>query len=486
MSNIKDLEPREIWKNFHELTQIPRPSKKEGKIIEYMKKFGEDHGLDTHVDEVGNVIIKKPATPGMENRKTVVLQGHLDMVPQKNSDKDFDFEKDPIESVIDGEWVTANGTTLGSDNGIGVAAAMAVLESKSLKHGPVEALFTIDEETGMTGAFGLKPGLLEGDILINMDSEDEGEMYVGCAGGIDINAEKAYQQEDAPANSVAYRIVLKGLKGGHSGMDIPLGRANANKLMFRFLMQAESDFGIRVSEAAGGDLRNAIPREAHAVITVTGDKAQRFEEFIKKYQEIYRKEFRETEPDLAFSAEKVDTPWNVAAADDQYRMIRAVFATPHGVERMSASMPGLVETSNNLAVVHMKEGKFDVRCLTRSSVDSAKTATAWKIAAIYHLIDADVKLEGEYPGWKPNMDSPILKTSLEVYKKKFGITPEIKAIHAGLECGLLGGVYPNLDMISFGPTIRFPHSPDEKVNIETVKKFWEFLVALLQDIPEKN
>lgn len=482
---MKDLKPVEIWKNFHELTQIPRPSKKEAEIIEYMKKFGEDLGLETIVDEVGNVIIKKPATPGMEDRKTVVLQGHLDMVPQKNSDKDFDFEKDPIETVIDGEWVTANGTTLGSDNGIGVAAAMAVLESKELKHGPVEALFTVDEETGMTGAFGLKPGLLNGDILINMDSEDEGEMYVGCAGGIDINAEKDYAEEDVPSGFVAFRIDLKGLKGGHSGMDIPLGRANANKLIFRFLMQAESDFGIRLSSATGGDLRNAIPRESHAVLVVPKEKAADFQKFVSNYNTIYRNEFSETEPDLSFTASETDMPARVAAEAEQYKMIRSVFATPHGVERMSRSMEGLVETSNNVAVVELKDGKFAVRCLTRSSVDSAKEATAWKIAGIYHLIDAKVSLEGAYPGWKPNMESPILKTSLDVYNKEFGKIPEIKAIHAGLECGLLGGVYPQLDMISFGPTIRFPHSPDEKVNIETVEKFWKFLKALLEAIPVK-
>ncbi|MDF1571311.1 MAG: aminoacyl-histidine dipeptidase [Bacteroidales bacterium] len=485
MSEIKNLQPKEIWKNFHELTQIPRPSKKEAEVIAYMKKFGEDLGLETIVDEVGNVIIKKPATPGMEDRKTVVLQGHLDMVPQKNSDKDFDFAIDPIEAVIDGEWVTANGTTLGADNGIGVAAAMAVLESGSLKHGPIEALFTTDEETGMTGAFGLKPGLLEGDILINMDSEGEGEMYVGCAGGIDINAEKGYQEEPAPTDLKAFRVQVKGLKGGHSGLDIPMGRANANNLIFRFLMQAEADFSVRLAEAGGGDLRNAIPREAYAVVAVAADKVEEFKKFVNNYQTIYGREFAETEPDLAFSADQVELPVKVAAAADQYKLIRAVFATPHGVERMSASMPGLVETSNNLAVVEFKDGKFAARCLTRSSVDSAKEATAWKIAAIYHLVDAEVSLEGAYPGWKPNMDSPVLQTSLDVYEKKFGKIPEIKAIHAGLECGLLGGVYPQLDMISFGPTIRFPHSPDEKVNIETVDKFWKFLVALLEDVPVK-
>lgn len=485
MSSIKDLSPQEVWKHFYTLTQIPRPSKKEAGIIEYMTNFGENLGLETLVDEVGNVIIKKPATPGMENRKTVVLQGHLDMVPQKNSDKEFDFEKDPIVPLIDGDWVTADGTTLGSDNGIGVAATMAILESTTLKHGPVEALFTVDEETGMTGAFGLKPGLLNADILINMDSEDEGELYVGCAGGIDVSASKTYTEENAPSAHTAYRVHARGLKGGHSGMDIPLGRANANKILFRFLMQAEADLKIRLSEATGGDLRNAIPRESQALVLVPSESADRFETMVNRYQEIYRKEFAETEPDLSFTIEKTNLPESVLPLQDQSKIIRAIFACPNGVQRMSQSMKGLVETSNNLAITSVKDGKFLALNLTRSSVDSAKEATAWKIAAVFQLIDAEVELSGEYPGWKPNMSSPILKTCQDVYHNRFGKIPEIKAIHAGLECGLLGGVYPNLDMISFGPTIRFPHSPDEKVEIGTVKKFWNFLVAILEEIPEK-
>jgi dipeptidase D len=485
MSDIKKLAPQEVWKHFHALTQIPRPSKNEAEVIAYMRKFGEALGLETIEDEVGNVIIKKPATKGMENRKTVVLQGHLDMVPQKNSEKDFDFTKDPIETLIDGDWVTADGTTLGADNGIGVAAAMAVLESKKLVHGPIEALFTIDEETGMTGAFGLKPGLLKGDILINMDSEDEGELYVGCAGGIDVSASKKYTPEAAPKGQVAYKINVKGLKGGHSGMDIPLGRANANKLISRFLMQAEWDLKIRLASVEGGDLRNAIPREAHGVVTVPSASADAFEKMVAEYQLMYRQEFVDTEPDLGFTCEKCDTPSTVVPIEDAQKFVRAIFACPNGVQRMSQSMKGLVETSNNLAIAKVKDGEFIALNLTRSSVDSAKDATAWKIAAVFHLIDAKVELTGAYPGWKPNMDSPILKVCQDVYNKNFGKIPEIKAIHAGLECGLLGGVYPNFDMISFGPTIRFPHSPDEKVKIETVKKFWDFLVAILADIPVK-
>jgi len=485
MSSIKDLSPKEVWGHFHALTQIPRPSKKEKEIIEYLKQFGTDLGLETIVDEVCNVIIKKPATPGMEDRQTVVLQGHLDMVPQKNSDKEFDFEKDPIVTVIDGDWVTADGTTLGSDNGIGVAAAMTVLESNTLKHGAIEALFTVDEETGMTGAFGLKPSLLDGDILINMDSEDEGELYVGCAGGIDVTASKSYQEENTPAGHTAYKVQTMGLKGGHSGMDIPLGRANANKILFRFLLQAESDLKIRISETSGGDLRNAIPRESHAVVVVPSENADRFVSMVKQYEEIYRKEFLETEPDLVFTCEQSPVPDKVVPEKEQARFIRAIYACPNGVQRMSQSMPGLVETSNNLAITKIKDGEFLALNLTRSSVDSAKEATAWKIAAVFHLIEAEVELSGRYPGWKPNMDSQILKTCQDVYHKNFGKIPEIKGIHAGLECGLLGGVYPNLDMISFGPTIRFPHSPDEKVEISTVEKFWDFLVAILEAIPVK-
>jgi dipeptidase D len=456
MSSIKDLHPTEVWTHFYTLTQIPRPSKKEAEIIAYMKKFGEDLGLETIVDEVGNVIIKKPATPGMENRQGVVLQGHLDMVPQKNNDTAFDFEKDAIVALIDGDWVTADGTTLGADNGIGVAAAMAVLEATELKHGPVEALFTVDEETGMTGAFGLKPGLLNGDILVNMDSEDEGELYVGCAGGIDVSATKSYVEEEAPEGYESYQVHVQGLKGGHSGMDIPLGRANANKVLFRFLMQAESDLKVRLSEASGGDLRNAIPRESHALVLVPAEKTGKFESMVSEYEKMYRKEFAETEPDLAFTCTPATRPAKVVPVEEQAKFIRAIFACPNGVQRMSQSMKGLVETSNNLAIAQIKDGKFVALNLTRSSVDSAKEATAWKIAAVFQLIEAEVKLSGEYPGWKPNMDSPILKTCQEVYHKHFGKVPEIKAIHAGLECGLLGGVYPNLDMISFGPTIRFP------------------------------
>ena len=366
MSSIRDLEPKQLWNYFHEITQIPRPSKHEQNMIKYMKEFGKKHNLETIVDNVGNVIIRKPATKWMENRQGVIFQTHLDMVPQKNSDKKHDFEKDPIETIIDGVWVRANGTTLGADNGIGVASAMAVLASKDIVHGPIEALFTIDEETGMAGVFGLKKGLLNGDILMNLDSEDEGELYVGCAGGIDVSANKDYAEEKSPKGMVAYKIFAKGLKGGHSGVDIAMGRANSNKLMFRFLMQAESDFGIRLSEASGGDLRNAIPRESYAVILVPEIKMIEFEKFVKGYDKIYKAEFSDTEPDLKFTSEKVAVPAKVMNPAEQYRIIRAVFVCPNGVIRMSQSMKGLVETSNNLAIIKCKNGKFEAYNLCRS------------------------------------------------------------------------------------------------------------------------
>jgi len=486
MSDINNLEPKDLWGYFYEICQIPHPSKKEQKMVEYVKSFGKKLGLETLVDETGNVVIKKPASSGYENRKTVVLQAHLDMVPQKNSDKKHDFEKDPIEAYVDGEWVTANGTTLGSDNGIGIAAAMAVLSSEELNHGPVEALFTVDEETGMTGANNLKPGYLDADILINMDSEDEGELYVGCAGGIDITASKSYKEDPVPGDSIAYRIDAKGMKGGHSGIDIPLGRANANQVVFRFLMQAEADLDIVIAEAGGGDLRNAIPREAYAVAVVPGDKTGDFEKLVKEYDGILKEEYGDIEPEISFSCKKTDKPEGVVPVDEQYGFIRSVFGCPNGVLRMSTSMEGLVETSNNLAVVNIGGGNFEALSLTRSSVDTAKEATAWKIAAVFQLAGAEIEMSGSYPGWKPNMNSPILKTMQGVYNEMFGKIPEIKAIHAGLECGIIAGAYPHLDMISLGPTIRYPHSPDEKVNIETVRKFWEFLVATLEAIPEKE
>jgi len=488
MSNeISKLTPNEVWENFFQLTRIPRPSHHEDQIRQYFADFGRNLGLETIQDKAGNVIIRKPATPGMEKRKGVILQGHLDMVPQKNSDKDHDFAKDPIETIIDGEWVRANGTTLGADNGIGVAAAMAVLASKDLAHGPVEALFTATEETGMDGANGLGPGMLKGDILINMDSEDEGELYVGCAGGEDANVTFHYSEIPVPAESISFKLNVTGLKGGHSGLDINLGRGNANKIFFRLLKEAYKVCGLRLSSITGGNLRNAIPREAFGVVTVPYATADKLVGLIAGMTTIIKRELSATEPTLKIELSKTEMPASLIDEKTQINLTHAIVACPNGVIRMSDSMAGLVETSTNLAIVKSdSETKtIKVACLMRSSVDSARTQLGSRMDSVFTLAGAEVVLKGGYPGWKPNMESPILKTMLQVYNEKFGRIPEIKAIHAGLECGILGGTYPSWDMISFGPTIRFPHSPDEKVNIESVAKFWDFLVETLKNIPAK-
>lgn len=482
---IRKLVPHEVWENFYQITQIPRPSKKEKTIVEYMKHFGEKLGLETIVDNVGNVIIRKPATPGMENRKVVVLQSHLDMVPQANSNIKHDFEKDPIDAYIDGEWVTARDTTLGADNGMGVAATMAILQSKNIEHGPIEALFTVDEETGMTGANGLEAGVLKGDILMNLDSEDEGELYVGCAGGEDANVTLEVKLEPAPEGCEAHSLEIKGLKGGHSGMDIKLGRGNANKLAFRLLKQLSDKYSIKIAKIEGGSLRNAIPREAFVTFYAPKNKCDNIINEVKEFEKIAKNELSLTEPNLSITLVKSSTPSHVIDLDSQNRLINAILACPNGVQRMSDSMPGLVETSTNLAVVKLDGDKVYVKCLMRSSVDSARRALAMSLQAVFDLAGAETNFCGGYPGWKPNMESPILKIMISTYERLYGKTPEIKAVHAGLECGLLGGLYPNFDMISFGPTIRYPHSPDEKVNIDSVHKFWDFMKETLRNVPLK-
>lgn len=483
---IFNLEPANVWKHFYSLTQIPRPSNSEDRIQDFMMEFGQNLGLETIKDKIGNIIIRKPATPGMENRKGIVLQGHLDMVPQKNSDKTHDFANDPIEAYIDGDWVTANGTTLGADNGMGVAAAMAILESETIKHGPIEALFTCDEETGMTGAFGLEPGILQGDILLNLDSEDEGELYVGCAGGTNANVTFNYKEEPVKEGLAAFRLAITGLKGGHSGLEIILQRGNSNKLMNRFLAHAVVEHELRLASIEGGSLRNAIPRESFAVVTVPPSKADDLVKCVAKYEAMYRSELSAVEPDLKFSISATALPATHIDNETLGRVIKAVNACPNGVMRMSDDMPGLVETSTNLASVKSKDGTIKIQCLLRSSVDTAQKDLGTMIQDVFLLAGAEVILDGTYPGWKPNMQSSILKTMQSVYEKLYGKIPEIKAIHAGLECGLLGGVYPNWDMISFGPTIRYPHSPDEKVNIASVEKFWNYLVATVEDAPLKT
>lgn len=483
---IKDLQPKAIWENFYKLTQVPRPSNHEEKARQFMLDWAKENHIEAFMDEAGNIIMRKAATPGMENRKGVILQGHLDMVPQKNEDTVHDFRNDPIQTYIDGEWVRAKGTTLGADNGMGVAAGMAVLTSTDIPHGPVEVLITATEETGMDGANGLKPGLLNGDILLNLDSETEGELYVGCAGGIDFSASFQYQEESVPAGMKAFRLAVKGLKGGHSGMDINLGRGNSNKLLFRFLKTYAGELGLRISVISGGSLRNAIPRESFATVVVPAENAEKLQAAVKEAEAIYQAELSAKEPTLSVSAEAAEMPSFIIDSCSQSRITNAILACPNGPVRMIDSMPGTVETSNNLAIVQSEGGKITVKSLLRSSVETAKESLAQSIRAVFELAAADeIHFEGGYPGWKPNPDSAILNEMQEIYEKMYGIRPAIMAIHAGLECGILGSKYPNWDMISFGPTLCSPHSPDERVNIPSVVKFWDYLKETLKNIPMK-
>jgi dipeptidase D len=482
---ILDLNPKSLWNNFYKLTQVPRPSKHEERIQAFIKKFGEDLGLETIIDEVGNVIIRKPAMPGMENRKGVILQAHLDMVPQKDSGTVHDFENDPIDAYVDGDWVKARGTTLGSDNGIGAAAAMTILESKDIPHGPVEGLFTSDEETGMTGANGLKPGMLDGEILINMDSEDEGELYVGCAGGVNTNAVFSYLPEEIPSDMVPYEISVMGLKGGHSGLDIHYGRGNANKIINALMQTAAEKFGIRLASIDGGSLRNAIPREAFAVVLVPEGQEDNFENYMIQYEEKMREIFEEADPGLTIKAERTKMPANMIDINTRDNLFKAVEECPNGVIAMSKTMPGVVETSTNLAIVKSGNDTIEIATLQRSSVDADKDKVAKEVFDVFKAAGAQPEYSGDYPGWKPNPDSAILKEMKDIYNKKFGKIPDVKVIHAGLECGILGSKYLHWDMISFGPTIRNPHSPNEMVNINTVQMFWDFLLEILKNIPHK-
>ena len=483
---VKDLKPSVVWNNFHALTRIPRPSKKESRAVEYLYEFGKSLGLETVKDEIGNIIIRKPATPGMENRKGVILQGHCDMVPQKNPDVEHDFEKDPIETWIDGEWVKAKGTTLGADNGIGVAMALSVLQSDDIKHGPVEVLVTIDEETGMTGANELKPGVLHGDILINLDSETEGELYIGCAGGVDASASIPYRTEQVPEGwHHAHLIRVSGCQGGHSGMDIILCRANANKLLARALLPLVRDYGVRLASVEGGNMRNAIPREAEAVVLIPDGKVGEVDQYLHELLPVLITEYAVTDPQIYVGMRACKEPEACMAEEDALRCMRALLSVPEGVERMSDQMPGMVETSNNTAIVRTENGKFVIKTLMRSSVDSAKEALTEKMRAVIELAGGTVEFTGGYSGWAPDAESPVLHTMKSVYEKLYGKTPAVLAIHAGLECGIIGGKYPGLDMVSCGPTIMSPHSPDERLHIPSVEKCWNFLKAVLEAVPEK-
>jgi dipeptidase D len=483
---ILNLRPERLWKHFYEITRIPHPSKHEEKIRDYVVEFAEQRGIEYRIDKTGNVILRRPATPGMEDRKGIVLQAHLDMVPQKNGDKVFDFTKDPIGTRIDGDWVTADGTTLGADNGIGVAAILSVFESDDLTHGPLEALLTIDEETGMTGAFGLEAGELDGSILLNLDSEEEGELCVGCAGGLDMTATLHYKQESINGDHACYDIEIKGLKGGHSGTEIILQRGNSNKILFRFLKRITRKFDVRLVSVDGGGLRNAIPREAAARVLIPRVYTVEFLQEVKDCELLYQREIEVVDPGLSLTvAEVKEVPDKAIDTASGLRIIDAVCACPNGVIRMSDSMKGLVETSTNLSRVVSQDGKVTVALLLRSSVNSAKDDLAETIASVFELADADIRCSGGYDGWKPDMNSFILHTMQETYRSLFGTAPMVKAIHAGLECGIIGGKYPGMDMISIGPTIVYPHSPDEKAEIASVDKFWRLLVESLRNAPSK-
>lgn len=483
----KDLKPAAVFHYFEEICQVPRPSKKEEKIVAYLKEFGKKHNLETKVDEVGNVLIKKPASKGMENCKTVVLQSHVDMVCEKNNNVSHDFLTDPIETIIDGEWMKANGTTLGADNGIGVATELAILADDTLEHGPIECLFTIDEETGLTGAFALKEGFMNGDILLNLDSEDEGELFIGCAGGIDSVAEFNYYEADVPNGYFFCKIEVKGLKGGHSGGDIHLGRANANKILNRFLTLAFNKYDLYLCEIDGGNLRNAIPREAHAIIAIPEANKHDLRTDLNVFTAEVQAEYAVTDPDMELILSSEPARAKAIDADTTQRLLQTLYAVPHGVYAMSQDIPGLVETSTNLASIKMKPGNIiRIETSQRSSTASSKQDIANMVRTVFEMGGAVVTFGEGYPGWKPNTHSEILEIATVSYKRLFGVDAQVKAIHAGLECGLFLDKYPSLDMISFGPTLQGVHSPDERMLIPTVEKFWLHLTDILKHIPEKK
>ena len=484
-SDIRQLEPKALWNNFADLNAVPRPSKKEERVIQFMKDFGNRLGLETKVDKVGNVIMKKPASKGFEDRKTVVLQSHLDMVHQKNNDTTFNFDTQGIDMFIDGDWVKAKGTTLGADNGLGVATIMSILESDTIQHPAIEALFTIDEETGMSGAKGLVGGLLNGEILLNLDTEEDDEIGVGCAGGVDVTATRTYNEEETPTTKTGYQIIIKGLNGGHSGMDIHKGFGNANKLMNRLLFDGFENFGLQISEIDGGSLRNAIPRESKVIVAIDSIHEEAFISEMNDMANEIKTELKTMEPKLEVLISKTKSPKKIMDLGVQEGLTRALYAACNGVYRMSADIPDLVETSNNIARVIVKDGKISIACLTRSSVESSKWDLANALRATFELIGCEVEFAGDYPGWTPNMDSSILKVLTKIYKEMNGTDPHVAACHAGLECGILGTNYPKMDMISFGPNIKGAHSPDERTQISSVQKFWKFVLEILKQTPKK-
>lgn len=485
MEVLSNLEPKKVWQYFEQITKVPRPSKKEEKMVEFLMKFAKDNNLEARRDKVGNVVIRKPATKGMENRKTVVLQSHMDMVCEKNRDVKIDFDNEGITPYIDGEWVKAKGTTLGADDGIGCAAEMAILTDDSVEHGPIECLFTIDEETGLTGAFALEAGFFDGEILLNLDSEDEGEMFIGCAGGIDTVADFAYKKEAVPEHHVAYKFIINGLAGGHSGDEINKGLGNSNKIANRFLQKITSKYFARLAHFDGGNKRNAIPREAEFVFTVKADFAEDVREEFAKFKEDIIKEIKITEPNINLELHEEAMPAFVIDEETQRRLVMAVSACPHGVHTWSPAIKGLVETSTNLASVKFYDDKIQVTTSQRSSLESGKEDINTMVRNVFLLAGAKVESGDGYPGWAPNTDSEILKIVVASYERLFGKTPVVRAIHAGLECGLFLEKYPNLDMVSFGPTLRGVHSPDEKVEIKTVDMWYRHLLDVLKNIPVK-
>ncbi|HRG58396.1 MAG TPA: aminoacyl-histidine dipeptidase [Bacteroidia bacterium] len=484
--NITALEPKEIWENFSKLNEVPRASKKEAQVIKFIEDFGKSLNLPTYTDKVGNVIIKKPATKGMENKAIVALQSHLDMVHQKNSDTVFDFDTQGIKMYIDGDWVKAEGTTLGADNGIGVATIMGLLASSNIPHPPLEALFTIDEETGMTGAINLQPGLLDAEMMLNLDTEEDNELTIGCAGGIDVTAIGSYHEVAPAAGSIALSISIKGLTGGHSGMDIHKGRGNANKLMNRLILSLAQEINIEIASLDGGSLRNAIPRESTAVICINSAQKDEFDRLFITISTILKEENNITDPAMTVDCKAIEVPTKLMDNKSSLQFLKAVSVCPNGIYRMSAAIKDLVQSSNNLARIELNNGNYSIKCLTRSSVNTEKMEVAQAVRSAFELIGAKVEYGGSYPGWTPNPNSTIVKLMSELYEKMFNEKPNVNACHAGLECGILNGPYPKIEMISFGPTIHGAHSPDEKVSISSVQKYWKYLLETLKQIPSKN
>ena len=482
-AEIKNLSPKPVWDYFYSLTQIPRPTGHMEAVTRFVESVGNALGLETLRDGVGNVLIRKPASPGRENHKTVTLQAHLDMVPQKNASVQHDFLTDPIDAYVEDGWVKARGTTLGADNGIGASLALAVLADDTLEHGPIEALFTIDEEQSMDGAFGLKPNFRQGDILLNCDSEKEGELFVGCAGGAALNISFQFKEDTyIPEGDVAVKITLSGLKGGHSGVDIHLGRANANKLMFRFLKEAVCDYGARLSAVEGGNMRNAIPREAWAIVTIPGDNVEALWELVSDYQEMYQVEYAGVESGIRFEAEMTELPTTLIPEEIQDDLINAIEGCQNGVISMLHDFPGTVESSSNLAIVKTSDELIEIKILVRSSSETRKEAVCSSLESIFSMAGAKVEIPDGYNGWQPNIHSPMLQVMKEVYQELFAVEPAVKVMHAGLECGIIQGAYPQMDMISIGPDLEYPHSPDERVRIESVANTWRYITAVLAKI----